>query len=100
MLALAFVDGARRHRRGCCGDQYEYLRTARRSTDLPATLPEYVAGSPTTAGRDNWPVHVAGHPPGALLSSSLLDRLGLGGGFAAGVVVTRAGRDHRASPCW
>jgi hypothetical protein len=33
-------------------------------------------------------VHIAGHPPGALLLFVGLVRLGLGGGFAAGLVVT------------
>jgi hypothetical protein len=37
---------------------------------------------------DNWPTHVAGHPPGALLFFVVLVRLGLGGDLAAGVVVT------------
>src|SRR5690606_40276737 len=34
---------------------------------------------------DNWPAHVAGHPPGATLTFVLLDRIGLGGGAWAGL---------------
>ena len=41
MLALAFVDGSHGVSR-ILGEQYEYLRTARTTTDLHATLQEYV----------------------------------------------------------
>ena len=64
MLALALVDGV-----GGVGDvldhPYEYLDTARATTDLPATLAEYVSRIPVDSP-GQWPVHVAGHPPGAL----------------------------------
>src|SRR6476661_6257303 len=70
MLSLAFVDG----KGGVAtilGTPYEYLRTARRTTDLPAALHVWVSRIPTDGLPDdipdgNWPVHVAGHPPGAL----------------------------------
>ncbi|WP_241562321.1 hypothetical protein [Streptomyces hoynatensis] len=40
---------------------------------------------------DNWPAHVAGHPPGATLTFVLLDRIGLGGGaWASAFVITAA----------
>lgn len=87
MLALAYVDGhdgvgaVLEHR-------YEYLHTARATDDFPATLREYVDRIPFAAGHDRWPPHVAGHPPGALGFFVLLDRLGLGGGYAAGLVIT------------
>lgn len=87
MLALAFVDGP-----GGIGrvldDDYEYLATARATTDVSATLHEFVSRIPYAAEPHNWPVHVAGHPPGALLFFVGLVRLGLGSGFAAGLVVT------------
>ena len=64
MLALALVDGV-----GGVGDvldhPYEYLNTARATTDLPATLAEYVSRIPVDSP-GQWPVHIAGHPPGAL----------------------------------
>ncbi len=86
MLALATVDG-----RDGVGviltTPYEYLQTARSTTDVHQTLQEYVARIPFSA-EDNWPPHLAGHPPGALLFFVALVRLGLGGGFAAGLVVT------------
>lgn len=65
---------------------YEYLGTAREVTDFGATLREYVARIPLDSP-DNWPVHIAGHPPGALLFFVVLVRIGLGSGLAAGFVV-------------
>lgn len=65
---------------------YEYLETANNVDDISNTLGEYIDRIPLDAV-DNWTVHVAGHPPGALLFFVLLVRLGLGGGLAAGWVV-------------
>jgi hypothetical protein len=65
---------------------YEYLQTARAVTDIPATLREYVSRIPFDHPQ-NWPVHIAGHPAGALLFFIMLVRVGLGGGLAAGFVV-------------
>ncbi|WP_243228499.1 hypothetical protein [Microbacterium sp. CIAB417] len=89
LLSLALVDGLDgigtilNHR-------YEYLGTAREVTDFGATLREYVDRIPY-AHEDNWPVHIAGHPPGALLFFYLLVRIGLGSGLAAGFVVILVG---------
>jgi hypothetical protein len=86
MLSLAFVDG----KAGVgtvLGTSREYLETARATNDLPHTLDIYVSRIPLHAP-DNWPIHIAGHPPGALTFFVLLDRIGLGSGFAAGMVVT------------
>lgn len=68
------------------GTQYEYLQTARSVTDFSATLHEYVSRIPLHSV-DNWPVHIAGHPPGALAFFVVLVALGLGSGLAAGWVV-------------
>jgi methylthioxylose transferase len=87
MLALAFVDGTRGVSE-VLGTPYEYLRTARRTTDLHATLQGFVSRIPQSAAPHNWPVHVAGHPPGALLFFVVLVRMGLGGGLTSGLVVT------------
>lgn len=87
LLALALVDG----RDGVghvLGTDYEYLRTARATTDLPHTLETYVSRIPYDAQPSNWPVHVAGHPPGALTFFVVLVRLHLGSDLAAGLVVT------------
>lgn len=86
MLTLATVDGW--DGIGVILDtQYEYLRTAREVTDFGAVLRDYIAHIPLDSA-DNWPVHIAGHPPGALLFFVVLVRLGLGSGLAAGLVVT------------
>jgi hypothetical protein len=92
LFSLALVDG----RDGIgviLDDEYEYLRTARATSDLPAALREWVAripydGLPDSIPDANWPVHVAGHPPGALSFFVLLDRIGLGEGLQAGILVT------------
>jgi len=86
MLALAYVDGSAGVSRAL-GNSYEYLDTARATTDIPAMLREYVDRIPYTAP-DNWVTHIAGHPPGALLFFVVLDRIGLGGDWPAGMVVT------------
>ena len=87
MLALATVDG-RDGVGAILGTDYEYLRTARATTDLPHTLETYVSRIPYDALPSNWPVHVAGHPPGALTFFVALVRVGLGSDLAAGLVVT------------
>ena len=86
MLSLALVDGLG----GIAtilDTQFEYLRTARSVTDFGAVLRDYIAHIPLDSV-DNWPVHIAGHPPGALLFFVVLVRIGLGSGLAAGLVVT------------
>ncbi|MHC0429408.1 hypothetical protein ACX6XY_04345 [Streptomyces sp. O3] len=82
--SLALIDGwhlgiARR-----LTTKHEYLQVIDRFEDIPATLRDFtdhiLFGTP-----DNWPAHIAGHPPGATLTFVLLDRVGLGGGAWAGV---------------
>ncbi|MEP6478392.1 MAG: hypothetical protein ABJB03_03290 [Rhodoglobus sp.] len=82
MTSLATVDGLDGIGR-ILDTQYEYLRTARAVTDFGATLHEYVSRIPLDSAH-NWPVHIAGHPPGALLFFVALVHLGLGSGLAAG----------------
>ncbi len=64
----------------------EYLPTAREVTDLGATLEEFIERIPRSHP-DNWPVHIAGHPAGALVVFVGLVRIGLGSGAAAGWIV-------------
>ncbi len=87
MLSLALVDGPDGVGH-ILGTSYEYLQTARATTDLPHTLETYVSRIPYDAEPSNWPVHIAGHPPGALTFFVVLVRLGLGSDLAAGLVVT------------
>jgi hypothetical protein len=86
MVALALVDGLDGIGHVLDTD-YEYLQTARATDDLPTTLREFVSRIRYDAERNNWPVHVAGHPPGALVFFVALVRVGLGSGLAAGSVV-------------
>ena len=86
MVSLALVDGPDGLTR-VLGNGYEYLPTARDVDSVPVMLDEYVDRIPY-AHPDNWVVHVAGHPPLALLFFVGLVRVGLGGDLAAAVVVT------------
>jgi len=87
MFALALVDGPSGISR-VLGNPDEYLQTARSVTSIHELLQTYVSRIPFSAGDLHWPIHVAGHPPGMLLFFVGLVRLGLGGDFAAGAVVT------------
>ncbi|MGA8847457.1 MAG: hypothetical protein WB471_12655 [Nocardioides sp.] len=71
---------------------FEYLPTARSITDVPAFLDEFVSRIPkdsvdASGAENNWPTHVAGHPPGATLFFIALARLGLADGFVASTIV-------------
>ena len=69
------------------GNPYEYLVSAREVGSVPHLLDTYISRIPYPAA-DNWPTHVAGHPPAILLFFVGLVKVGLGGDFAAGMVVT------------
>lgn len=86
MLALALVDGESGLTR-VLGSDVEYLPTAREVDDVGELLRTYVDRIPYDAAPDNWPTHVAGHPPLALLFFVGLVRIGLGGDLAAALVV-------------
>jgi len=86
LLSLAFVDGKSGISR-VLGNPYEYLVTAREVDSVPHLLDTYISRIPYAAD-DNWPTHVAGHPPATLLFFVGLVKVGLGGDFAAGTVVT------------
>ncbi|WP_200309296.1 hypothetical protein [Streptomyces adelaidensis] len=88
--SLALVDGWERGVARRLTTRYEYLQVIDRFDDIPATLRDFthhiLLGTP-----DQWPPHVAGHPPGATLTFVLLDRIGLGGGAWAGSFVITVG---------
>ncbi|TQL67836.1 dolichyl-phosphate-mannose-protein mannosyltransferase [Nocardioides albertanoniae] len=86
LLSLALVDGTAGISR-VLGNPTEYLETARSVGDLRALLESYVSRIPFDAPAGNWPVHIAGHPPGMVLFFVVLVKLGLGGDLAAGLVV-------------
>ena len=85
MVALALVDGPSGLGR-ILDHGTEYLQSARAIDDVGAMLRDYVARIPLDSP-GNWPVHLAGHPPGAVLMFIGLDRVGLGSWQAAGLVV-------------
>lgn len=81
---------------------YEYLPAARNINDVPAFLSEFVSRIPIDSVdsygiSNNWPTHVAGHPPGATLFFVLLTRVGLGDGFTAGSIVILIGASTAAA---
>ena len=86
LLSLALVDGVSGLTR-TMDHGYDYLHTAREVTDVRAVLATYVDRIPLDSP-GHWTVHVAGHPPGALLFFVGLVHLGLGGSLAAGLTVT------------
>lgn len=85
LLSLALVDGESGLTR-VMSNPDEYLVTARQVTDTPAMLTGYVDRIPRSHP-DNWPIHLAGHPPGAVLFHVALVRIGLGGDLASALVV-------------
>ncbi|MFJ8112497.1 hypothetical protein [Streptomyces sp. NPDC096132] len=82
-FSLALVDGWQRGIAVRLTTRHEYLQVIGRFDDIPAALRDFthhiLLHSP-----DNWPAHVAGHPPAATLTFVLLDRIGLRGGGWAG----------------
>ncbi|MEV5511791.1 hypothetical protein AB0L50_02360 [Streptomyces flaveolus] len=86
--SLALIDGWHRGVAVRLTTRFEYLQVIDRWHDIPATLRAFtrhiLIDSP-----DNWPAHVAGHPPAATLTFVLLDRIGLrGGGWAGAWCIT------------
>lgn len=89
IVALALVDGVD----GLADPavhKNEYFPTALGVGDVRAMLSDFTSRIPYQA-RENWPVHVAGHPPGALLFFVGLARLGLESGLAVGLVLCTLG---------
>ncbi|MFI9544686.1 hypothetical protein ACIHAR_12235 [Streptomyces sp. NPDC052016] len=83
-FSLALIDGWERGIAVRLTTRHEYLQVIDRFHDIPGALRDFthhiLLHSP-----DNWPAHVAGHPPAAPLTFVLLDRVGLRGGGWAGV---------------
>ncbi|GAB7105397.1 glycosyltransferase family 39 protein [Streptomyces phaeofaciens JCM 4814] len=90
IVSLALVDGWQRGIAARLTTRHEYLRVVDRFDDIPGTLRDFthhiLLDSP-----DNWPAHVAGHPPAATLTFVLLGRAGLRGGGWAGAWCILAG---------
>ena len=84
IFSLALIDGWDRGIARRLTTRHEYLPVIDRFHDIPAALRGFT-GHILLDSPDNWPAHVAGHPPAAPLTFVLLDRIGLGGGGWAGV---------------
>ena len=88
--SLALVDGWYRGVAEQLTTRNEYLQVIDRFQDIPGALRDFT-GHILIDAPDNWPAHVAGHPPAATLTFVLLDRIGLGGGGPAGAWVITVG---------
>ncbi|MGW2327869.1 hypothetical protein ACWC5C_19120 [Streptomyces sp. NPDC001700] len=88
--ALALVDGWGRGVAGRLTQRNEYLHGVGRFQDIGAALRGFT-GHILINAPDHWPAHIAGHPPGAVLTFVGLDRLGLGGGAWAGAFCVTVG---------
>lgn len=94
ILSLAMIDGWGRGIADRLTTKHEYLQVIGRFGDIGAALRGFT-GHILIGRPDNWPAHVAGHPPGATLTFVLLDRIGLGGGGWAA-----SGASRSAAPRW
>jgi hypothetical protein len=90
IFALALVDGWQRGVAHQLASGGEYLGVVHGITDIPRFLSTFTSRI-LDFQPNSWPTHVAGHPPGATLIFVWLDRIGLSGGGAAGVVCVLAG---------
>jgi hypothetical protein len=90
IFALALVDGWQRGIAHQLASGGEYLGVAGKITDIPRFLDTFTTRI-LDFQPDSWPTHVAGHPPGATLVFVWLNRIGLSGGGAAGVVCVLVG---------
>jgi len=88
-VAVAMIEGADGLARVFERPQ-EYVYDAQRVGAISTMLETFVDRIPY-AHPENWRVHVAGHPPGALLYFVLVDRLGISDPFWIGVVCVTIG---------
>jgi len=88
-MALALSEGTRGLSR-VFSRPGEYRYDAQRVDDVRTMLGEFISRIPLDS-IDHWHIHVAGHPPGALLSFVLLDRIGVTSALWVGVVVVTIG---------
>ncbi|HET6501911.1 MAG TPA: hypothetical protein VFG87_14220 [Amycolatopsis sp.] len=89
-LSLALIDGWQTGVAGRLTTSAEYLSEVPRITGIGTMLRTF-SSRILDYQPDSWTTHVAGHPPAATLVFVLLDRIGLGGGGAAGVVCILVG---------
>jgi hypothetical protein len=90
------IDGWQRGFAGRLTSENEYLRQVPTVTDIPEALRTFARRIPDFQ-HDSWITHVAGHPPGALLTFVWLDRIGLGGGAWAAALCVLVGSSAAAA---
>lgn len=89
-FSLAMVDGWGRGFADRLTGEDEYLSEVPGVTSVAAAVHGFSARI-LDFQPDSWSTHVAGHPPGALLSFVALDRAGFGGGVAAAAACVLVG---------
>jgi hypothetical protein len=100
-LGLALVDGWQLGVVDRLTSADEYLHDVPRAPAISLLLREFAAHILTSAVDPGqtwfWTTHVGAHPPGAFLVFVLLDRIGLGGGGPAGLLVIAIGTSGAAA---
>jgi hypothetical protein len=95
-FSLAMVDGWQRGFAARLTARHEYLRQVPTITDIPDAVRTF-ASRILDFQPNSWITHVSGHPPAALLTFVWLDRIGLGGGAWAGLLVLLVGSSAAAA---
>jgi len=95
-FSLAMIDGWQRGFAGRLTAPNEYLGQVPSVTDISGAVRTFASRIPDFH-RNSWITHVAGHPPGALLTFVWLDRIGLGGGAWAGLLCLLVGASAAAA---
>ncbi|HEY0238629.1 MAG TPA: hypothetical protein VGC37_08290 [Friedmanniella sp.] len=89
MVSLVMIDGLAKGWTTVLTNPNEYLHDLPRitsPTEFLRTFSHYIAFGGDVDGTNGWTTHVAGHPPLATLVFWALGRIGLGGGFWAGLL--------------
>ena len=68
----------------------EYFVGAKEVPSISGFLTGFIERVPLDA-KGHWPIHIAGHPPGATLFFIVLDRLGISDPYTAGIIVLTLG---------
>jgi hypothetical protein len=89
-FSLAMIDGWQRGFAGRLTAMHEYLRQVPSITDIPKAVATF-SSRILDYQPNSWITHVAGHPPGALLTFVWLDRIGLRGGAWGGALCVLVG---------
>lgn len=89
MVSLVLIDGFHKGWTTVLTNPNEYLHDLPRitsATQFLRTFTHFIAYGGDVTGATGWTTHVAGHPPLATLVFWALARVGLGGGFWAGML--------------